>query len=93
LKVLEIKPYGGLATFLAHQVSTLVLGSAWGMRVVREVAYQVNRVAIVYPALWMDRIVDRRRLFPVGYAMAAEKPARRNLDYQDSPGSDPFDAV
>jgi SAM-dependent methyltransferase len=75
LEVLEITPYAGLATFLAHQISTAVLGILWDARSIREVAYQINRVSFVYPALWLDRLVDRRHLFPVGYAMAARKPA------------------
>jgi SAM-dependent methyltransferase len=74
LEVLEVRPYGGLATFLGHQVSTGLLGSLWSVRVVREVAYQVNRIALVYPALWVDRLVDRQHLFATGYALAARRP-------------------
>jgi SAM-dependent methyltransferase len=75
LEVLEITPYAGLATFLAHQISTAMLGILWGAWGMREIAYQVNRVGFVYPPLWIDRLLTRKNLFPVGYSMAACKPA------------------
>lgn len=75
LEVIELTPHAGVVTFLAHQVSTVVLGLVWGIPGLRQLAYQVNRFIFVYPALWMDRVVDRRHLFPLGYALVARKPA------------------
>jgi len=74
LEVLELVPHAGVVSFLAHQISTVGLGLVWDIPGLRQLAYQMNRFIFVYPALWIDRVVDRRHLFPLGYALVARKP-------------------
>lgn len=73
LEVIELTPHAGVVSFLAHQISTVGLGLVWGIPGLRQLVYQVNRFIFVYPALWIDRVVDRRHLFPLGYGLVARK--------------------
>lgn len=73
-RVERLEPYGGLTSFLAHQLSTVISGLSVGVPVVGSAVRRLNRSVLnaVPPAL--DRIIDRRHLFPLGYALAATKP-------------------
>ncbi|MHB1297042.1 MAG: class I SAM-dependent methyltransferase [Gemmatimonadaceae bacterium] len=74
LEPVEIAPHAGLLSFLAHQLSTVVLGLVWPMPGVRQVAYVLNRLLLVWPVLWLDRLLDRNGLFALGYIAVARKP-------------------
>lgn len=79
-EVIEIKPRAGLFSFLSHQASTLLLGLSWGIPLVRTVAYQLNRFLLVHPAIWADRVLDPRSLFPLGYSAVARRPPEGSED-------------
>ena len=70
----SIDPYGGLFSFVAHQASTVALGLAWPVPGVRRIAYELNRLLLVYPPLWLDRL-DRQGLFAAGYLAIADRPS------------------
>jgi SAM-dependent methyltransferase len=73
LEPLDVRPYAGLFSFLAHQLSTIAMGLAWPVPGVRPLVYELNRLALVYPPLWLDRF-DRQGLFAVGYVAIARRP-------------------
>lgn len=75
LEPVEISPFAGLLTFLAHQVSTIILGLLWPIPGVRQLAYGLNRLLLVWPPIWLDRVTDPRGLFALGYVVVARKPA------------------
>jgi SAM-dependent methyltransferase len=70
----SISVTAGLFSFLAHQVSTLLIGIAWPIPGVRQLVYQVNRLLLVWPVLWLDRMLDGRGTFALGYVAVARKP-------------------
>jgi SAM-dependent methyltransferase len=73
LAVESITAYGGLASFVGHQVSTAAVGLTWGIPGIGAAVRVGNRLAIK-PLLWLDRTVDARHLFALGYALVARKP-------------------
>jgi SAM-dependent methyltransferase len=79
LEVVELAGHAGLLSFLSHQLSTVVCGVTWGVPGLRQVAYQLNRLFIVWPSLWLDRALGLGRLFPLGYLLVARaQPAGRH---------------
>jgi SAM-dependent methyltransferase len=74
-ETIGVTPYGGVATFIAHQISTGVVGLSFHIPGLRDIAYQLNRLLLVHPPLWFDRLLDRRHLMPLGYAVVARKVA------------------
>lgn len=73
LEPIEWRVRGGLLSFIGHQLSTIVLGLVWGVPVVRDLVWHLNRFLIVYPAPWLDARLDRQGLFALGYTVAARK--------------------
>ncbi len=71
--VVALSPAGGLWAFLGHQVSTVWLCALWGIPVVRDIAFFLNRVFCVWPAYLLDRVTDRNKIFALGYVCVAEK--------------------
>jgi len=74
LEVLSIAPTAGLFSFLAHQVSTILLGLAWPVPGLRQLVYALNQLVLVWPVLWLDAVLDKRGLFALGYVAVARKP-------------------
>lgn len=74
LEIVELRVRGGLLTFLSHQLSTVALGLVWGVPVLRDLVWFLNRWLIVAPAWALDRVIDRQGLFALGYTVAARKP-------------------
>jgi hypothetical protein len=72
--VLRVTPTAGLFSFLAHQVSTILLGVAWPVPGLRQLVYGINQLLLVWPVLWLDSVIDRRGIFAVGYVAVARKP-------------------
>ena len=73
LEPVAIQHYGGLFSFVAHQLSTILLGLVWPLRGVRRLVYAINRLLLVLPPLWLDRM-DRNGLFALGYLAVARRP-------------------
>jgi SAM-dependent methyltransferase len=73
LRVVEVGGYGGLASFLGHQASTMLLGLTWGIPGVSSAARALNRAALIGPIVQLDRL-DRSGLFALGFALVAAKP-------------------
>ena len=73
-QVLEIVPRAGLLSFLGHQVSTLLIGLSWHVPLVKQVVFVVNKWLCVKPCLWLDRMVEKKKVFALGYVAVAQKP-------------------
>lgn len=65
---------GGLFSFLGHQTSTLLLGLAWPVPVVKQAAWFINKWLITRGAFGLDRLVDHTGLYALGYTAVARKP-------------------
>lgn len=75
LQVLEVEPTGSIASFLGHQVSTVLVGATWHLPIVKWVAYAVNLVVVVAPARLIDRALGPLRdKAPAGYVVVASQP-------------------
>jgi SAM-dependent methyltransferase len=74
LEVVELRPHAGLASFIGHQASTLLLGLTWQVPVVRQVALVLNRAVLVPVPRWIDRVIDPSHLAPAGYVLVASRP-------------------
>jgi SAM-dependent methyltransferase len=72
LDVVSVTAFGGLASFIGHQVSTAVVGLTWGLPGIGGAVRATNRLGIK-PLLWLDRTFDARHLFALGYALVARK--------------------
>jgi SAM-dependent methyltransferase len=74
LDIDRISAYGGLLSFLHHQVSMIVPGMFAGLPVVGTLFLACNA-----PVSWgvtrLDRLIDRSRLLPTGVVAIASKPA------------------
>lgn len=75
---LEVLPYGGILTFLHHQVSTLFLGIFTGVPVLGKMLIALNA-----PFSWLfdrlDPLIDRGRLFPLGVLVVARRGDTRRI--------------
>lgn len=74
LEIESVQPTAGLLSFLAHQVSTVILGLAWPIPGLRQLTYILNQLLLVWPVLWLDLALDRTGIFALGYVAVARKP-------------------
>ncbi len=72
-EVLELVEKGGLAAFLGHQVSTLLLSAAWPFPGLRQLAWLLNKWLITWPCYGLDRLTSRSGVFALGYVGLAQK--------------------
>lgn len=74
-EVIEISETGSVASFLGHQLSTLLVGATWHVPIVGWLAAAVNALCIVLPATAIDSMAGpMRRKFPLGYVIVARRP-------------------
>jgi SAM-dependent methyltransferase len=73
-EVLKVEPEGGLFSFLGHQFATLFVLPFWGIPVLREVVFYINQWICVKPCSLLDHLLDRRKIFALGYVCVARKP-------------------
>lgn len=72
-EILELKPVGGLFCFLGHQVSIAFLGLLWHVPLIKNIALWINKLAIVESAIFLDKVVDKKKLFAMDYLCVAQK--------------------
>ena len=71
-EVALIRPYGGLMTFVHHQISTLILGALALTGPLYPVFVALNAPFSMLSA-GFDRLIDRHNLAPNGYVVVARK--------------------
>lgn len=74
-EIIELSRTGGLACFLGHQLSSIMLVPLWHIPGVRHLAFFLNRNLVVRPAYFLDRRLDRQGKFALGYVCVARRPA------------------
>jgi SAM-dependent methyltransferase len=78
LEVMSIRPKGGLLTFLAHQLSTILLAVAWSIPrmipLLKGALLAFNRWVLVLGAFYADKLLGTAATFPQGYIVVARKP-------------------
>ena len=72
LKVLSVEKVGGLVCFLAYAVSTMMLALFRHPRFVFRAVFFLNRFFIRF-ALWLDRLMGVKSLFPTNFVIIAER--------------------
>lgn len=72
-KVQQIQRRGGLASFLGHQVSTILLSLSWGTPILKQFCWGLNRWLVTYPCYALDRWTDKGGVFAVGHTVVARR--------------------
>jgi SAM-dependent methyltransferase len=70
---IEIIPQGGLFSFLGHQWSTIFVCSFWHVPLLKNVVFHLNKWVCVRPCVFLDRILDRKKIFAMAYFAVAKK--------------------
>lgn len=84
LEVVSLQPKGGLFTFLAHQLSTLLLAVAWTIPLLKVPLLVFNRWVLVLGAYYGDRLLGTAATFPQGYVVVARKGERGRNSRRDA---------
>ena len=74
LEIVSIQSKGGLLTFLAHQLSTILLAVAWSLPPLKVPLLSFNRWCLTLGAFYADRLLATAKTFPQGYIVVARKP-------------------
>jgi SAM-dependent methyltransferase len=72
-KVISITPAGGLFCFLGHQLSTCILLPLWHIPILNKVAYYLNKWLVAKPICYLDKKVDKNKIFALGYTCVLQK--------------------
>jgi len=68
----SIEPTGTVVSFLAHQISSVLVLPSMGIPMVRWVVFALNALFVVIPALILDMLLAPiRRKLPLGYVVVA----------------------
>jgi len=70
---IQVIPRGGFMSFLGHQASTFLICLTWHIPVVRTLAFLINKWLVVKPAVWLDSVTDKQKLFALSYVVVAKK--------------------
>ena len=70
----DVYQRGSLFSFLGHQASTMLLGLAWPVPLVRQAAWFINKWLITRGLYRFDRLIDHTGLYALGYTAVARKP-------------------
>jgi len=76
-EVVELTEKAGLLSFLGHQLSTVLVSTAWTLPApLRSLAWWLNRWLVTWPCYQLDKLPGLSTLFPLGYlAVARKQPA------------------
>jgi 2-polyprenyl-3-methyl-5-hydroxy-6-metoxy-1,4-benzoquinol methylase len=74
LEVEETTATSSVASFLGHQVATVLVAGTWHVPVIRWLAFALNAIAVVAPSILIDRLLGPvREKLPTGYVVVAIK--------------------
>lgn len=75
LEIEAVEVTGSVASFVGHQISTVLVGATWHVPVLKWLSLATNAVAIVAPCRLVDKLLGpARRKLPLGYVVLA-RPA------------------
>ncbi len=72
-EIVEITSRGGLFSFLGHQFSTVFVCLFWHIPVIKHIVFFLNKWLCVKPCRWLDRHLDKKGMFALGYTVVAKK--------------------
>lgn len=72
--ILDLQPVGGFFCFLQRVIATVGVGYLYGIPVVWPIFFWINRGWARF-AVWLDRHLDKRKLFALYFVAVAEKRA------------------
>ena len=75
-EIVTIEEKAGLATFLGHQLSTVLISAGRASGILRGAVESANKWLVTRPAYALDRRILPTSLFPVGYLAVARRPVR-----------------
>lgn len=73
LEIERIQPNGGLATFVGHQISTVLISLTWGIPLLKWLVFWLNYWFIVRLAYWFDGVVTFGGKMPLGHVCVYRK--------------------
>jgi hypothetical protein len=85
LEIVSVQVKGGLLTFLAHQLSTMLLAVAWSLPPLKSVLLAFNRWVLVLGIFHLERLSGSGRIFPQGYIAVARKPRAAGVGSYEAP--------
>jgi len=72
-ELITIKERGGLFSFLAHQISSVLVTGTINIPIVAQIVYLINAIFIAIPAYYTDLLFRTQKRLPAGYTVLARK--------------------
>jgi SAM-dependent methyltransferase len=72
-EILQLTDRGGLFSFLGHQFSLGFVCLFWHIPVLKHIVFFLNKWLCVYPCYGLDKLLDKKRMFALGYTCVARK--------------------
>jgi len=72
-EIIELHSKGGLFSFLGHQISTIFVCLCWGVPVLKNIVFFLNKWLCVKLCYLLDSVFDRKKIFAVGYTCVLRK--------------------
>jgi len=71
--IVIIKERGGVFSFLAHQISSVLVTSTINIPIIAQIVYLLNAIFIAIPAYYTDLLFRTQKRLPAGYTVLARK--------------------
>lgn len=71
----SLRSIGGMGSFVAHQLSTLLVCSTWHIPVLKRFFFVINKWLFVWPVSRLDNVFRLSRFIPLGYLGVYRKKA------------------
>jgi len=72
-KTKDIKQYGGIFSFLGHQLSSIFVLLFWHIPIINRIVFFINKWFVVKVCYWLDKIFDKKKILALGYVIVAKK--------------------
>ncbi len=71
--IIEVAEKGSIFSFLGHQLSTLTTALVWQIPVLKKIVYFLNEWLVTRLCYGLDLWLNKSKLLPLGYVVAARK--------------------
>jgi len=72
-ELISIKERGGVFSFLAHQISSVLVTATINIPIIAQMVYFLNALLIALPAYYTDLLFKTTKRLPAGYTILAKK--------------------
>lgn len=86
-EIVDIEKKAGLFSFVGHQLSTFILSLTWGVPVLKQIAWIANKFLLTLSCYYLDLMIDRQNLLPIGYVVLARKPLGETRTHEIQPSA------